>query len=78
MSLFYVMPYVEGETLRDRLEREQQLPVDGRGRGSHGRWPTRSTTRTATGVIHRDIKPANILLARRASRWWRTSASPWR
>ncbi len=26
--LFYVMPYVEGETLRDRLEREKQLPVD--------------------------------------------------
>ncbi|NIY13000.1 MAG: nicotinamidase/pyrazinamidase, partial [Gemmatimonadetes bacterium] len=26
--LFYVMPYVEGETLRDRLDREKQLPVD--------------------------------------------------
>ncbi|NIQ54679.1 MAG: protein kinase, partial [Gammaproteobacteria bacterium] len=27
--LFYVMPYVEGESLRERLEREQQLPVEG-------------------------------------------------
>jgi serine/threonine-protein kinase len=60
--LFYVMPYIQGETLRDRLEREQQLPVD-------------EAVRIATdvaealhsahehGVIHRDIKPANILMS---------------
>jgi eukaryotic-like serine/threonine-protein kinase len=59
--LYYVMPYVEGETLRARLERERQLPVD-------------ETVRLATllanaldyaharGVIHRDLKPENILL----------------
>jgi serine/threonine-protein kinase len=59
--LFYVMPYVEGESLRDRLDRERQLPVD-------------EAVRVATDlaealdyahrhrVIHRDIKPANILM----------------
>jgi Tol biopolymer transport system component len=59
--LFYVMPYVEGDTLRQRLDREKQLPVD-------------EALRIATavagaldyahrrGVIHRDIKPENILL----------------
>ncbi|MFC1661089.1 protein kinase [Gemmatimonadota bacterium] len=59
--LFYVMPYVEGESLRDRLNREQQLPVDE---------ATRIVVEVAEalqaahddGVIHRDIKPANILL----------------
>jgi serine/threonine-protein kinase len=59
--LYYVMPYVEGESLRERLARERQLPVD-------------ETVRIACdvaaaldyahrrGVIHRDIKPENILL----------------
>jgi serine/threonine protein kinase len=59
--LFYVMPYVEGETLRDRLNREKQLPVAD---------AVRITTEVAAaldyahrhGVIHRDIKPENILL----------------
>jgi serine/threonine protein kinase/Tol biopolymer transport system component len=60
--LYYVMPYVEGETLRDRLERERQLPVDEavtiatKVAGALG-------AAHAHGVIHRDIKPANILLA---------------
>jgi len=59
--LYYVMPYVEGESLRQRLEREGQLPLDealGITRAiasaldfAHGR-----------GVIHRDIKPENIML----------------
>ncbi|MEJ2206140.1 MAG: protein kinase [Gemmatimonadota bacterium] len=59
--LFYVMPYVEGETLAARLARERQLPVD------EG---VRIATAVANaldhahrhGVVHRDIKPANILL----------------
>ena len=59
--LFYVMPFVEGESLRDRLNREKQLPVAD---------AVRIATEVAgaldyahrRGVIHRDIKPENILL----------------
>jgi serine/threonine-protein kinase len=59
--LYYVMPFVEGESLRDRLNREQQLPLHDAVR----------ITREAAeglayaherGVVHRDIKPENILL----------------
>ncbi len=60
--LYYVMPYIEGESLRDRLDREGRLSVeDG----------IRLTDQVASalsyahkqGVVHRDIKPENILLA---------------
>ncbi len=59
--VFYVMPYVEGESLRDRLTREHQLPVDD---------AVRIACEVASaldyahrhGVVHRDIKPENIML----------------
>lgn len=58
---YYVMPYIEGESLRRRLDKEQQLPVSD---------AVRIATEVASaldyahrhGVIHRDIKPENILL----------------
>ncbi len=59
--LFYVMPYVEGISLRDQMDREKQLPIAE---------AVRIASEVASaldyahrhGVIHRDIKPANILL----------------
>jgi eukaryotic-like serine/threonine-protein kinase len=60
-TVFYVMPFVDGESLRDKLDREQQLPVDE---------AIRIAVEVAGAlayahehnVIHRDIKPENILL----------------
>jgi serine/threonine protein kinase/tetratricopeptide (TPR) repeat protein len=60
-TLYYVMPYVEGESLRDRLIREKQLPVDDALQISREVADALSYAH-AHGVIHRDIKPENILL----------------
>lgn len=59
--LFYVMPFVDGESLRARLERETQLPVDDAVRMAVA---VASALEYAHGhgVIHRDLKPENILL----------------
>jgi TolB-like protein/tRNA A-37 threonylcarbamoyl transferase component Bud32 len=59
--LYYVMPYVEGESLRDRLEREKQLPLGDALRIAHEVADALSYAHSR-GVIHRDIKPENILL----------------
>jgi len=60
--LYYVMPYVNGESLRERLEREGQLPVD------DAILITLEVADALThahsqGIIHRDIKPENIMLS---------------
>src|SRR5262245_27899281 len=60
--LYYVMPYVEGESLRDRLEREKQLPVEKALRLTREVADALDHAHRA-GVVHRDIKPENILLA---------------
>ncbi len=59
--LFYVMPFVDGESLRDRLDRERQLPVDEAVRIAVALAGALDHAHQR-GVIHRDIKPANILL----------------
>ncbi|MDH3270282.1 MAG: protein kinase [Gemmatimonadota bacterium] len=59
--LFYVMPYIDGETLRDRLQRERQLPVH-EAVGISVSLAGALDHAHRKGVIHRDIKPANILL----------------
>ena len=60
--LYYVMPYIEGESLRQRLERERQLPIADALR------ITREVADAlgyahSLGFVHRDIKPENILLS---------------
>jgi serine/threonine-protein kinase len=59
--LFYVMPFIEGESLRDRLDRERQLGVDEAVRIARDVADALDYAHRH-GVIHRDIKPANILL----------------
>jgi eukaryotic-like serine/threonine-protein kinase len=59
--LFYVMPLVEGESLRDRLLRQKQLPLDEALRIAREVADALGHAH-ARGVVHRDIKPENILL----------------
>jgi eukaryotic-like serine/threonine-protein kinase len=60
-TLFYVMPYVDGESLRARLGREKQLPLDDALQIAREVADALSYAHSH-GVIHRDIKPENILL----------------
>ncbi len=60
--LFYTMPRVEGETLRQRLERERQLPIEEAVRIACDVAEALGYAHSR-GVIHRDIKPENILLS---------------
>ena len=59
--LYYVMPFVEGESLRDRLSREKQLPL-GDALEIAREVADGLSYAHAHGVVHRDIKPENILL----------------
>src|SRR5688500_6163660 len=59
--LYYVMPFIEGETLRDKLNRETQLGVDEAIRVAREIADALDYAHRR-GVIHRDIKPENILL----------------
>jgi len=59
---YYVMPYIEGESLRARLEREQRLPLAEAVRIALEVGDALSYAH-AHGIIHRDIKPENILLS---------------
>jgi serine/threonine-protein kinase len=60
--LYYVMPFVEGESLRDRLSRETQLPVD-EALQIVAEVAEALGLSHSQGIIHRDIKPENILLS---------------
>ena len=60
--LYYVMPYVVGESLRQRLDRETP-PAAGRRAGHRSGRGRRAGYAHAHGVVHRDIKPENILLS---------------
>ncbi|MDX1492781.1 MAG: serine/threonine-protein kinase, partial [Longimicrobiales bacterium] len=60
--VFYVMPYIEGETLRERIDRDKQLPVDEAVRIATAVANALHTAHKA-GVVHRDIKPGNILMS---------------
>ncbi|MDP2471368.1 MAG: protein kinase [Candidatus Palauibacterales bacterium] len=60
--LYYVMPYVKGESLRQRLEREKQLPVDEAIRIAREVAGALDHAHRE-GIVHRDVKPANILLS---------------
>jgi serine/threonine protein kinase/Tfp pilus assembly protein PilF len=59
--LYYVMPYVEGESLRERLERENQLPVDEAVRHTFSIASALDYAHRQN-VIHRDVKPENVMM----------------
>jgi TolB-like protein/tRNA A-37 threonylcarbamoyl transferase component Bud32/predicted Zn-dependent protease len=61
--LYYVMPYVEGESLQERMQREGQLPVEDALRIAREVSEALSYAHERN-IIHRDIKPANIMLSR--------------
>jgi serine/threonine protein kinase len=73
--LYQVMPLAEGESLRDQLHREGQLPVDDALRIA-GEVADALSYAHRYGIVHRDIKPGNILASRSARRPCRSSGRP--
>jgi serine/threonine-protein kinase len=65
-QLWFTMPYVEGESLRDRLRRERQLPLDDAVRIAREAAQALHYAHEH-GVVHRDIKPENLLLTKDGS-----------
>ena len=63
-QLWFTMPYVEGETLREQLRREGQLPIDDALRIARETADALDYAHQQ-GIVHRDIKPENILLTAR-------------
>jgi serine/threonine-protein kinase len=59
--MFYVMPFVKGESLRDRIDREGQLPIEDALRITFEVADALGYAHTQ-GIVHRDVKPENILL----------------
>ena len=62
-QFWFTMPFVEGESLRDRLKREQRLPVDEALRIAREAAQALQYAHDR-GIIHRDIKPENLLLTK--------------
>ena len=59
--LYYVMPYVEGESLRERLDRDKKLPIDEAIRLAQGIASALDYAHRQ-GIVHRDVKPENVML----------------
>ena len=73
--LFYVMPLAEDESLRERLDREKQLPIDDALRISPAKWPTPCPTPTHTTWCT-VTSSQRTCCSRAVTRWWPISASP--
>ncbi len=74
-TAYYVMPFVDGESLRDRLHREQQLPIADAVRIATevaSRWTTRTATASSTATSSRRTSCCTT-----AARWSPISASRW-